>query len=196
MKRRIVWKRLLILAGGVFGVCLLGIVALFTVGRPLLSKFRASMWKTDPVLAQEAARAMLDYQLPAGYTETKLLRVQNAAAAVIITNPQHPGDILLLQSLPDGIREEEAWRKRYEERWSNDLDGHRYRVRTVEIRTLQIDGAAIPVRLLEGTDEQGKPVKQAACILPGKTGEVLVAVMGRSGSWDFNLVEEFYRSIQ
>lgn len=196
MKRKILWKRVLILVGGLVAFLLLLFVALFTFGRPLLSAIRASMWTVDPARSQQAARAMLDYQLPEGYTETKLLSVQGSNAAVLMTNRQRPGDMILLSSIPDGIRSNDTWRERYELGWSDDLDGHRYEVRTVEVREIQIGGGPIPLRLLEGVDESGRQVIQAVCILPGKTGDVLVAMMSSTDTWNPGMVEAFYQSIQ
>jgi hypothetical protein len=115
---------------------------------------------------------------------------------VLITSSRNPGDLILLQSVVDGIRQEESWRKSYEESWSNDLDGHRYRVRTVEIREMHIAGTATPVRLLEGTDESGRPVKEAVCILPGKAGDVLVGMMSGVDTWNIEQVQAFYGSIR
>ncbi len=43
MKRKILWKRVWILVGGVFALILLLFVALYTIGRPLLSTIRASL---------------------------------------------------------------------------------------------------------------------------------------------------------
>jgi hypothetical protein len=196
MKRKIVWQRVLILLGLLFAICLLGVAALFTLGKPLLSAMRASLWTADPERSRQAAQAMLDYQLPKGYTETKVLNIQGDYSSVIASLQGQPGNIIFFQSIVEGVRQNEGWRKRYEESWSNDLNGHRYQVRTVEIREMQVGGNTIPVRMLEGQDENGKPVKQAVCILPGKVGDVLVAVMSAADTWNFSQVETFFNSIQ
>ncbi len=196
MKRKILWKRLLILVGGVLVICLLGVVALFTVGRSLLSTLRAAAWTEDPLQARQAAQAMLAYQLPAGYAETKLLKVQGYTAGVLIPSSQRPGDLILLQSMVAEVRENESYRKRYEEGWSKDLDGHRYQVHTLEIRQMRIAGADVPLRLLDGTDESGRQVKQAVCILPGKAGDVLVAMMSSVETWDQGVVDTFFQSLK
>lgn len=196
MKRKIAWKRVWILISLVLFACLLGVAALFTLGRPLLSRLRAALWTVDPEHSRQAAQALMDYQLPAGYAETKVLTVQGSTLSVIAADPSHPGDMIFFQSIVDGVRQNVAWRTRYEETWSNDLDGHRYKVRTVEIREMRIGGNAIPVRLLDGEDESGKEVKQAVGILPGKAGDVLVAVMSSAGTWNFSQVEAFFYSIK
>ena len=196
MKRKIIWQRVLILIGLLLAICLLGVAALFTLGKPLLSAMRASLWTADPARSRQAAQAMLDYQLPKGYTETKVMNIQGDYSSVIASYQGQPGNIIFFQSMVAGVRQNEGWRKRYEESWSSDLDGHRYRVQTVEVREMKIGENTIPVRLLEGQDENGKPVKQAVCILPGKVGDVLVAVMSTADSWDFSQVETFFQSIR
>lgn len=68
-------------------------------------------------------------------------------------------------------------------------------MRIVAIREIQVAGENVPLRLLEGADESGRQVKQAVCILPGKAGDVLVAVMRGGDTWNMEQVEAFYRSI-
>jgi hypothetical protein len=196
MKRRIVWKRLLLLVGGALGLCIIGIVALLALGQPLLGAVRAAMWSVDPARAQAAAREMLDYELPNGYAETKVRTVGSVETGIMITSAQQPASLIVLQHMEEGIRETESWRRRYEERWYNELDQRRYQVRTVEIRAMQIAGTSTPVRFLEGTDKNGEQVKLAVCIVPGKAGDVLVGMLTSADTWDLEEVEAFYRSIQ
>ncbi len=196
MKRRIVWKRVLVLVAGVLGLCVLGIAALFYLGQPLLGVVRAAMWTADSAAAHTAAHEMLEYQLPAGYEETKVRSVGDAAVAVMITNSERPANFILLEGVVQGIRETEQWRTRYEERWYNEVDQRRYDVQTVEIRQIQVAGALTPVRFLEGTDRNGQPVNLVVCIVPGKAGDVLVGMLGSADDWDAEEVNVFLRSIQ
>ncbi len=195
MKRRIMWKRVLVLVGGVAGLCVLGIVALYFLGQPLLGAVRAAMWTTDPTRAHAAALEMLDYQLPTGYEETRVRSAGDAATSVMITNPQQPTNLIVMEGMVEGIRETEAWRTRYEERWYNELDQRRYDVRTVEIRQIQIAGISTPVRFLEGTDKNGQQVKLAVCIVPGKAGDVLVGMLTSADTWNIEEVNAFLSSI-
>ncbi len=196
MKRRIVWKRVLALAGGLLGVCVLGIVALLTLGQPLLGAVRASMWIADPARAHVVAREMLDYQLPDGYVESKVRRAANLDTGVMITSSQYPADLIVLEAVENGIRETESWRQRYEERWHNELDQRRYEVRTVEIRQMQIAGNLTPVRFLEGTDSKGQQVRLAVCIVPGKAGDILVGMLRSADTWNIEEVNAFFSSIR
>ncbi len=196
MKRRIVWKRVLVLVGGLLGLCVLGIVALLVLGQPLLGMVRATMWSIDPARAPVAAREMLDYELPDGYAETSVRTVAGVDTGIMITNSQLPASLIVLEPMEEGIRETEAWRTRYEERWYNELDQRRYDVRTVEIRQMEIAGVSTPVRFLEGTDGNGEQVKLAACIVPGKGGDVLVGMLTSADAWNLEEVEAFFRSIR
>lgn len=195
MKRRIVWKRVLALAAGGLGICVLGIAALYYLGQPLLGAVRAAMWTVDPARAHAAAGEMLDYQLPAGYEETKVRSAGEAATAVMIVNPQQPANVIVMEGVVAGIRETETWRTRYEERWHNELDQRRYEVRTVEIRQMQIAGISMPVRFLEGTDQNGQQVKLAVCIVPGKAGDVLVGMLTSADTWKIDEVNGFFGSL-
>ncbi len=195
MKRRIVWKRVLALVAGTVGLCVLAIAALYYLGQPLLGAVRAAMWTADPARAQAAAGEMLDYQLPAGYEETKVRSVGDAASSVMITNAQQPANLIFIEGVVEGIRDAEAWRTRYEERWYNELDQRHYDVRTVEIRQMQIAGVSTPARFLEGTDKNGQQVKLAVCIVPGKAGDVLVGMLTRADTWNIEEVNAFFGSI-
>ncbi len=196
MKRKIVWKRVLVLVGGLLGLCVLGIVALLSFGQPLLGVVRAAMWTADPARAHAAAREMLDYVLPEGYEEAKVRSVSNTVTAVMMTNSDDPASLIVLQAMEEGVRETESWRTRYEERWYNELDQRRYEVRTVEIRQMQIAGASILLRFLEGNDKSGGEVKLAVCIVPGKAGDVLVGMLSSADTWNIEEVNAFFGSIQ
>lgn len=196
MKRRIVWKRVLVLVGGVLGLCVIAIIALLVLGQPLLGMVRAAMWTDDPARARAAAREMLDYELPTGYTETRVRTVADIDAAIMMTSAQEPVNLIVFQVMEEGIRDTESWRRRYEERWFNELDQRRYDVQTVEIRQMQVAGADTPVRFLDGTDKNGQPVKLAVCIVPGKGGDVLVGMLTSAETWNIQQVEAFFRSIR
>jgi hypothetical protein len=196
MKRRIVWKRVFVLVGAALALCVIAIVTLLTLGQPLLGMLRAGMWDADPARAQAAAREMLTYELPDGYAETKVRTVGGVETGIMVTNSQEPTSLILFQPIEEGIRETEAWRRRYEERWFNELDQRRFEVRTVEIRQMQIAGVDTPVRFMDGTDKSGQQVKLAACIVSGGAGDVLVGVLTSAATWNIEEVNAFLGSIQ
>jgi len=57
-------------------------------------------------------------------------------------------------------------------------------------------GQIVTLRVLEGTDERGRQVRQVVCGFTGKGGDVLLGIVAGRESWDQALVERFLQSIR
>jgi hypothetical protein len=195
-QRRIVWGRVILVLVAVAVILLIACVALFTWGGPLLTRIRANMWKTDPQLAASAARSMLDYDLPPGYQELGVLVVEQRPNAVIMAHRERPTDLIFIQIVPNGILTNDRWRASYVDRLSKEMWQHRYNVRAVTTQTRVIRGQATTVTILEGTDENGRQIRQAICGLTGKSDDLLVALVASQATWNQALIDRFLQSIR
>lgn len=196
MKRgQVLWKRIAILAAALVGLCLLSCGCLYVFGRPLLATLRAQMWKSDPQLAESTAREMIDYDLPPGYQEAKVFSIQQASS-VIVEHRERAGDIILIQSVPDGIISEPEWRDSFEENAAKEICGHRYDTRTSGTQTAEVRGQEISLLTLEGTDENGRQVRQVVGGFRGKNGDVLLVIVAGQDAWDQTAVDQFLQSIR
>lgn len=194
---KIIWKRVALLLGGALALCGLTSLAIYAFQEPLRTALNAMYWKTDPAQAAEAARALVDFDLPPGYQPEKLMRPKGEIAlAVILASQAHPGDLIIISQTPDGILANEAWRTKYEVRGAHQVAGQFYDTETVDTTAATVRGQPTTLRLLEGLDQNGQAVRQLACMFRGKSGEILLVVVASRSTWDQAMVENFLDSIR
>ena len=194
--RQIRWNRLAILIAGVLGallVCGIGVTALAPNLRRII---QAPLWKTDAGLAAQAARTMLDYDLPPDYQESQVLNIQGQSAAVIISHRERPGDMIFIEHVTEGILGNDEWRANYETRLSREMGLRRYTTQMAGTQKTTVRGQPTTLRLFEGTDENGRKIKQVVCSLGGKSGDLLMAVVAGQDTWDQTMVDRFLQSIR
>ena len=192
---KILWKRVVVLLGAVVGICLLLSVALYTFGRPAFYALRARLWKTDPQLAAQVAHQIMDYDLPPTYQELKVLNEGSNSALVMIAHLEQPADFILIEQAPNGILATE-YQTGVEEKWSRNIAEHHYDTHTVSTQAVTVRSQPTTLRILEGTDETGRPIRQAVCMFTGKSGDVLVVLVAGQDTWDQTLVDQFLQSIR
>jgi len=193
---RIRWNRLAILVVGVFGVLLLCLVGVSVLAPNLRRIIQAPYWKTDAQLAAQAAHKMLDYDLPPDYQESKVLTIRGQDAAVIMAHRERPEDMIFIEGVLDGIIANDEWRARYETRLAREMGTRRYDTQTVGTQETTIGGQPTTLRILEGTDENGRQVRQVVCGFSGKSGDVLLGIVAGQDSWDQAMVDSFLQSIR
>jgi len=194
--RKIRWNRLVILIAGVLGVllvCSIGVVALAPNLRRII---QAPLWKTDPQLAAQAAHKMIDYDLPPDYRESQVLSVQGQYAAVIIAHRERPGDMIFIESVTEGILSDEEGRASYETRFSREMGLHRYNTQPAGTQPTTVRGQPTTLRFFEGTDENGRKIRQVVCGFSSKGGDVLLAIVASQETWDQAMVDRFLQSIR
>ena len=194
--RKIRWNRLLILIVGVLGVSVLCCAVVAALAPNLRRIIQAPMWKTDSQLAMQAARSMVDYDLPADYQESQVLRIQDQNAAVIIAHRERPDELIFIEHVQEGIIGNDEWRATYETRLSGEMGLRRYTTQPVGTQKTTVRGQPTTLRLFEGTDENGRKIRQVVCGFGGKSGDLLMAIVAGQDTWDQALVDRFLQSIR
>jgi len=194
--RKIRWNRLVILVVGVLGASVLCCAVVAALAPNLRRIIQAPMWKTDAQLAAQAARSMVDYDLPPDYQEIKVLSVQGQDAAVIIAHRDRPEDMIFVEHMQDGIIANDEWRANYETKLSREIGLRRYTTQAVGTQKTTVRGQPTTLRLFEGTDENGRKIRQVVCGFGGKSGDLLMAIVAGQDTWDQALVDRFLQSIR
>jgi hypothetical protein len=96
----------------------------------------------------------------------------------------------------EGIIGVDEWRTRYEENLSKEMGNRRYDTRVVGTQETTVRGQPVTLRLFEGTDENGRQVRQAVCAFTGKSGDLLLAMVTSKETWDQAVVDRFLQSIR
>ena len=194
--RKIRWNRLAILVAGVLGVLLVCSIGVAALAPNLRRIMQAPLWKTDAQLAAQAAHQMIDYDLPPDYQESQVLNIQGQGAAVIIAHRELPEDMIFVEHMQDGIIANDEWRASYETRLSREIGVRRYNTQAVGTQKTTVRGQPTMLRLFEGTDENGRRIRQVVCSFSGKSGDLLMAIVAGQDTWDQALVDRFLQSIR
>lgn len=196
-QRKIIWKRVGLLAAGAVALCGLTCLVYYLFQAPLRSALARLYWKTDPALAAEVAHGLLDFDLPPDYQPEKVLNLKEGIAdAVVLVSQAHPSDLIFISQTPEGILSNDEWRTKYEERAAHAIADQLYDTKTISTQSATVRGQPTTLRLLEGTDQNGQAVKQLACMFNGKTGEILLVLVANRSTWDQEMVEAFLASIR
>jgi hypothetical protein len=194
--RKIRWNRLAIVIAGLLGGLLLLLIVVSLLAPNLRRILQAPYWKMDAARAAQAAHKMVDYDLPPTYQELKVLTIRDQDAAVIIAHRERPEDMIYMEGVMDGILTVDEWRSKYEKRLAREMGGRRYDTETVSTQEAVVRGQPTTLRILEGTDGNGRPVRQLVCALSGKNGDLLLGVVAGQDSWDQAMVDTFLQSIR
>jgi hypothetical protein len=192
---KISWKRVVLLLGLLGGICLLSSIVLYFFGGPVVYNLRSRLWKTDTQSTAAAAHKLVDYDLPPGYQELKFVDMGSNTTSVIIANIKQPADLILIEQTPDGILGTE-YQTQTEENWPREIAEHHYDTHTISTKTVTVHGQPTTLRLLEGTDENHRPIRQAVLMFTGKSGDLLIALVAGLDTWDQTMVEHFLQSIR
>jgi hypothetical protein len=157
---------------------------------------QAPLWKTDTQLAAQAAHKMLDYDLPPDYQESQVLNIQGQDAAVIIAHRERPGDMIYIEGTMEGILANDEWRASNETRLSREMGVRRYNTQAVGTQQTTVRGQPTTLRLFEGTDENGRRIRQVVCGFSGKSGDLLMAMVASQDTWNQAVVDRFLQSIR
>ena len=76
------------------------------------------------------------------------------------------------------------------------MGGGRYNTQPVGTLKTTIRGQPTALRLFEGTDENGRKIRQVVCGFGGKSGDLLLAIVAGQDTWDQALVDRFLQSIR
>lgn len=194
--RKIRWNRLAFVVAGAFGLLLICCLAIWLLAPNLRRIIQAPYWKTNSELAAQAARKMIDYDLPVNYQELKVLTIENHDAAVIIAARERPGNMIFIERVQEGIIGVDDWRICYEDNLSKEMGEYRFTTRNVGTQKATVRGQPVTLRFYEGTNESGRRVQQVVCGLAGKSGDVLLAIVAGEDTWDQMMVNNFLRSVR
>ncbi|MBI5033941.1 MAG: hypothetical protein HZB51_25760 [Chloroflexi bacterium] len=156
---KIRWNRVAIVVAGIFGVFLLVCIVIWALAPNLRRILQASYWKTNTELAAQAARKMIDYDLPPNYQELKVLTFGDDYAAVLMVEHNQPGNIIFVERIPEGILNVDEWQIRYEEDQAKEMGEYRFTTRTIGTEKTTVRGQPVTLRLIDGTHESGRRVR-------------------------------------
>jgi hypothetical protein len=161
-------------------------------------QFKEGM-KTDPQAASEAAHAIADYELPAGYEEK--IAMDFFVYTMVMMGPESsttPSSaarpmIMLAQFrvATNQQQMEEQMRRSFEQQsgWRG------LKMKVVDVKKMTLRGKEVDVTTFEGTDDNGFVMRQVLATFPGKDGTALLMIMGPAQTRDKQEIDQFVESI-
>ncbi len=194
-RKKVIWRRVAILVLGTIGACLF-LVILGSALTPKIKSYVLSLFlKDDPNYAAQVAHTMIDYDLPPGYQEQRAMQVKTYYTLAIIASNDHPSDLIAIQPASDFLKDPE-WGESSEERAAQEIGDLHFQTHTVSVQDVLIRNQPSSLRILEGLDEDGHDIRQALSAFSGKSGNVMVIIVGDIETWDQAMVDRFLSSIR
>ncbi|HEU4324686.1 MAG TPA: hypothetical protein VFS21_16195 [Roseiflexaceae bacterium] len=190
--RNIAWNRLALVIGVLVAICVAAYLAfsMFNLG----GMVRASFWNNDPQQAAQIGRELLDYSLPAGLQEQKYMDAQQTRM-VLIAPASQPDDLQIVLVKPPLNLNDPEWSDEIEESWTKRIEAHTYTTQVVSTQSATIAGQPTELKIREGQDETGQAIRQVTGIIPGRSGSIVLVIVGKQAAWNQALVDQFLLSL-
>lgn len=191
------WIWIGLAAAGLFCLCSVGVAVLLfaRMGR----QFQEGM-KTDPQGAAEAAHAIADYELPAGYQER--IAMDFFTYTMVMIGPETPtsssstaGPMIMLAQFQTLAASPEQMREQMRRSFEQQAGRRGVTMQVVEVKKMTIRGEEVDVTILEGEDDQGFILRELITTFPGKNGTAFLMIIGPAQFWDTEEIDQFVESI-
>jgi len=164
--------------------CLCAVLVAVLVFRQAGQKIQEGI-KTDPESASQAAHAIADYTLPAGYQERMSMNILFYSFVMIGPGTYTTNEplIMLAQFNASGA-DPEQMKEQIRRSFEQQAGSNGVNMDLVEIKKMTIRGEETDVAIYEGSDQNGKPLKQLITSFTGKDGTAMLMIMGSPEYWD------------
>jgi len=176
--------------------CCCAVLVAVLIFRQVGKKFGEGV-KTDPTSAAQTARTIVDYDLPPHYREQMAMDMMVYTVAFIgpDSNKVKGPTIMLAHFTPVGGNQEQM-KQQIRQSLEQQAGNTGTTMKLVEVKKMKIRGEETDVAIYEGTDDSGLAMRQWLTSFPGKTGIVMMMIMGEISEWDQPLVDDFIASIR
>ncbi len=181
----------------------LGLVALCCVGAIILTIASgyfinqvAEGFVNDPEQSAEVAQSIVNYELPAGFTEQGAMELLGIKAAFMTTTDEN--SIIMLMEFPAAMQmNQEEMEQQMEQALSQRGNSQNFTLSPVSTEEVNINGQTVILSTSEGADDQGTEIRQVLGVFEGKSGNsAMLMIMGPINSWDEEGINSFIDSLQ
>lgn len=150
---------------------------------------------TDPGQVAAVASNITGYELPPGYSEQFAMNL--FGFSVVAFTDQTEQMFIMLMQFPEfaGLDQAEMERQLREAVQGQAGTGD-IQMETVEQTTVIIRDQEVPLTISEGTDADGRTVRQISGLFRGRGGPTLLMIFGPIQNWDQAAVESFLASLE
>lgn len=152
---------------------------------------------TDPAELKLIAEGIAEYDLPPGYREQFGLRFLGFEILVIAPLNFANENLIMLMQIPSDARLSQAQLEaQIRQALQQQMDLQNLQLEVVGQTDVAIRGEPVTLTVREGTDADGRSIRQLSGLFQGKGGPTLIMIQGLTGGWDQATIDAFLASIR
>ena len=184
------------IVGGLAVLCIC-VAVIFFVAAGSVGSMMTQAITEQPDQVAELAQEMVDYTLPAGYSEQFGMSFFGFNLVAFGTGRSSDNQMLVLMQFPQALGLDQAQMERQMQQSLEQQTGQRNTsLEVVEETTTIIRDQTVRLTIREGSDSNGVTMRQMTGTFQGKEGGVLLMIMGRTQDWDQAAVDAFIASLR
>lgn len=173
-------------------VAVLGFFALRQAGDLAMQAMDVS---EDPQEVGSIAQGIVDYDLPAGYSEQFGMSFFGFDMVAFGTGNSNDPVIMLMQFPEEAGLSQVQMEAQMEEAIQRQMGRREFDLPVVDQRTTTIQDQEVTLTVREGTDSEGQSLRQITGLFDGQSGVVMLMIMGPTQNWDSNAIDSFIASL-
>ncbi len=185
---------ILAVVGGALILCL----AVVIVGALVLRRATQALEQavvTDPTQVAAVAEKVAAFTPPPGY-EVGAMELFGFEMIFVQPAEGEQGVVFALMQFPETGQDRARIEEQMQRGLERQLNQGTLNLEEVGQRQAVIAGQEVSLTVREGTDAEGRAIRQLSGALQGKAGPVLFTATGPQARWDEALVEDFLGSIE
>ncbi len=189
-------KIILVVLGSLLVICTLSCVVLFVFFNRFANNFTAGL--QTPEVRQAQARQIgaqiADYTLPPGYTEEVGFDMF-VEKLVMIGPTNNQGPVIMMISVSAATVNRQQMEQTLRQSFASQLS-RSGTFKSVGTHDVTIKGQQTTLAVSENDSTSGLTERQATGVFQGKSGLVMMMIMGSVDEWDWPTIEAFCSSIK
>jgi len=150
-----------------------------------------------PEEVAKTAQGIVEYKLPAGYKEMFGMSFFGFDMVAFGPDQKSPEQIIMLMQFPKGISmSQDEMEKQMEQAFQQQTGQKGMNLKVTGQTTTTLRDQKVNFTIREGTDSEGKAVRQMSGVFEGKKGTVLLMIIGTPQTWNQGNIDAFIASLR
>lgn len=190
-------RKILLIVLGLLGVCCIALAVAVVGGGALIGRTVGNSLSTSPEQAAQVGRSILNYRLPPGYREVSSMNLLGNQMVFITREGQANSLFIMLGKLMAGTAgSEDQFRRQFEEQMGRQMGASGQGFTQTGTRQLTINGTPTTMTISEGSDRNGRRLRQGVAVFSQGGAAGLLMIMGPVEAWDSGDLNVFLDSIR
>ncbi len=173
-------------------VSVLGFFALRSAGSLMLQAMDLS---EEPQEVANIAQGIVEYELPAGYSEQFGMSFFGFDVAAFGTGNSNDPIIMLMQFPQETGLSQAEMEQQMRQAVQGQLGQQYSEMPVVDQQTIIVRDQEVTLTVREGTGEDGTTIRQLTGVFQGKDGVVMLMIVGNQQNWDQGAIDTFLNSL-